>query len=163
MPKFLHLIRHAEAEQQTRGGKDIERSLTAEGLRQAHHLGVFLSNSDFQPDLIICSAALRAVETAEALAEQVSYATDKIKHDEQLYDAPIRVLLETVNNLPKETETVFMVAHNPAISYLADYLTEDNLDNMSPCALIGLSFEFDDWEMVSSRTGSIIVDHYPKS
>ena len=104
MSRTLYLVRHAQAESANSGQKDLERRLTSEGVRDANHLGMFLANSQINPDLIMVSPASRAWDTAEILAEQMKYGVDKIKKEDELYEAPIRILLRIINELSPETD-----------------------------------------------------------
>lgn len=154
MSKTLYLIRHAHAEGAESGQKDVERNLTSVGARDANRLGMYLANSQINPDLIMVSHADRAWATAGIVAEQLRYGTDKIVRNEELYEAPIRILLKIINELPEKMECVILVGHNPGISFLADYLTSEDIGNMTPCTAIAIEFEVDDWSLVASNTGN---------
>lgn len=153
MSRILYLVRHAQAESPGSGQKDLDRQLTSEGVRDANHLGMFLANSQVHPDLIMVSHAKRAWETAEIMAEQMRYGVDKIKKEEELYEAPIRILLRLINELTPDTENVVLIGHNPGLSFLADYLTGEDIGNMGPCTAIAIEFQLDGWELVAAKTG----------
>ncbi len=153
MTKILYLVRHAEAESSGGGLKDLNRHLTSIGVRDSNHLGMFLANAPVHPDIIMTSHSDRAQETALILAEQMRYGVDKIKIEEELYEAPIRILLRLINELPENIESAVVVAHNPGISFLADYLTGEDIGNMTPCTSIAIEFEVDKWTLVAAKTG----------
>jgi phosphohistidine phosphatase len=68
-PVALHLLRHADAGDPTAwDGEDAARPLSEKGVRQAERLGRHLAVARFEPDLILSSPKVRAVQTAEIVA-----------------------------------------------------------------------------------------------
>lgn len=58
-------LRHAEAvEPEACAGGDMQRPLTAKGRRDALAVGRYLAALGIEPDVLLCSPALRAVQTA---------------------------------------------------------------------------------------------------
>ncbi len=156
MVKNLFLVRHAESAEAVAGIKDIERELTAKGYRDAPRLGRYLFDQSIHPDAILSSTAQRARATAELMAEQLKFETYKIEFSDELYNASVRTLLRMINEANNDWKSIILVAHNPAISYLAEYLTSSDIGNISPAGLVSLSFEVDDWNEVSEGTGKLL-------
>jgi len=163
MVKNLILIRHAEATEGSAGLKDIERQLTAKGYSDAPRIGRHLFDNQVVPDLILSSTAQRARATADLLAEQLRYALNQIKYLEELYNASVRSLLAAVSQTHDSLQTVLLVGHNPAISYLSEYLSGEEIGNMVPASYVHLSFELDAWQEVSQDTGRLILYQPPES
>lgn len=161
MVKDLILVRHAEAAETMAGVKDIERELTAKGYRDAPRIGRYLHEQGFYPDMMISSTAQRARATAELLAEQLKFELDQISYAEDLYNASVRTLLGIVNEAQPGWNKLVLVGHNPAISYLSEYLTGEDTGNMEPAAFVHLQFELDDWSLVSAQTGVCIAHKTP--
>lgn len=68
----LHLLRHAHAGDPLGwDGPDEDRPLSDKGEKQADRLGRFLAGVGFQPDAIITSPKVRAVQTAEIVAQRL--------------------------------------------------------------------------------------------
>ena len=66
----LHLLRHADAgDPGAWEGDDAARPLSEKGVRQAERLGRHLQQARFEPDLILSSPKIRAVQTAEIVAK----------------------------------------------------------------------------------------------
>lgn len=65
--KKLVLIRHAEAEPETGNISDFDRNLTAAGKKDAAKMAAVLLNNTVAPEIMICSPAARALETAHIL------------------------------------------------------------------------------------------------
>ncbi len=67
--EVVHLVRHAHAGDPGRwDGPDERRPLTMKGRQQAERLGAFLVRASIQPDRVISSPKLRAIQTAEPIA-----------------------------------------------------------------------------------------------
>ena len=155
MTKQLLLIRHAEAETPYWGQKDFDRELTSHGVITASVTGKKLRELNFMPDLILTSAANRAQNTAILLAEQLNY--DVIQEAEELYNCSLNILLDYIHKIDDGFENVILVNHNPNISYLAEYLTgEDLYGGLNPIGIASITFSLDQWGKVEQRTGKLL-------
>ena len=121
--KSLYIIRHARALEKQYDQKDIDRELDPIGLQNSSRMGRYFYKEDILPDAILSSTASRAASCASLIAEQINFDTNRIQTVEEIYDAPVRVLLQKVNEIPDENNSVFLVGHNPGVSYLAEYIT----------------------------------------
>lgn len=152
MVKKLYLVRHAEAAHNT--SDDFSRPLTPEGERVARHLGKWLDSHEINVDQLMCSTALRAKTTAELIDE--SLGKGSIALEPELYEASVRTFLRAINQISEEYNEVLVVAHNPAITYLAEYVSGQPLSNMEPGGIAILSFEKLAWEEVSEKNGYLV-------
>ena len=65
----LHLLRHAHAGDPMKwSGPDDVRPLSEKGRLQAERLGLLLADAAFEPDAILSSPKLRALDTARLVA-----------------------------------------------------------------------------------------------
>lgn len=156
--KTLYLMRHATASMDAK--RDFDRPLTAIGERDARHMGRWLNEADPAPDQIISSPALRANTTASILMEEL-HQQHTIHLEEELYEASIRTFLQVVNALNDQLSCVLIVAHNPAITYLADYLTTRGIVGMMPGAMVGLGIPLASWSAVSQHSAELIFNQSP--
>ncbi len=154
MEKILYLIRHGKAKSAEAGERDRHRSLDSEGLRQATRLGAFLYKNDPMPSAIIASSATRAMETAEQLASQLRFDLSKIKADDELYEASVRMILDTVNQFHDAWNVVFIIGHNPALSYFVEYMTGHHFDGMEPGSLVKIRCQHESWKELSQGTAT---------
>ncbi len=112
--KFLLLLRHADAE---RGGPDISdhaRPLSPEGLREAANAGAWLGTERLLPDAVLCSTAVRARQTLDALGLPTSLRNTAIFSD-PLYLASPSEILHCVQGLDPTCERALLIGHNPGI------------------------------------------------
>lgn len=163
MVKNLFLVRHAESGEAVAGLKDIERDLTAKGYRDAPRLGKYLFDQGMHPDVMFSSSAQRARATAELMAEQLRFETHKIDFSEDLYNASVRTLLRFINEAKDDWNNIILVAHNPAVSYLAEYLSREDIGNIVPAGMVNLSFDIASWQAVSEGRGKLVAYVTPEN
>jgi len=120
-PVELYLLRHADAgDSMAWQGDDAERPLSKKGRRQAKRLARLLRDLGFQPDAVITSTRLRAVQTARPVAKATGV---DILTDERLtggFDAAD--LDELLRQLGPGISRVVLVGHDPDLSDLASTL-----------------------------------------
>ena len=155
MSKQLFLIRHAQAESMQSDIKDIDRILTNEGCRDAMRMGKLLSDEGHIPDLILSSTAERTRETTRYLCEQLNFDFDKAVFTKDLYESPVRLMLSTINKVSDQQHILFIVTHNPSISYLGESLTGQITGNMPPGAVLHLESDVDSWQEISQNSCSL--------
>ena len=109
----LLVCRHAKAER-GRAVQDRERRLTEIGRADAQGLGRLLLSQGFIPDVILCSVAARARETAELLAAE--FPGEPLRLDlPELYDAGASDILPIVRAYAPEARRPMVVGHNPGL------------------------------------------------
>jgi phosphohistidine phosphatase len=113
----LHLLRHAHAGDPMKwGGPDDVRPLTEKGRLQSETLGVFLARAGFQPDAILSSPRIRALETARLVAAALGVRVDVVDAlGEQLDLESLDRLLRSAGDPRRPV----LVGHDPDFSMLA--------------------------------------------
>lgn len=160
MTKTLYLIRHAQSYEKAPDQQDKERELNSIGLQNSTRMGINLNKKGITPNIIISSPAKRAVQTAGLIAEQLNYEVEKIHQNDEIYEASARTLLQVVNRLKDNWGIVVLVGHNPAISYLAEYISNSEIGTMSTCGVATIQFS-KSWNEVSEHSGELISYEYP--
>lgn len=148
MARELVLLRHAKSDW-TRDTDDFDRPLNPRGKRDAARLARWAQEHGLKPDVILSSPARRAAQTAEALCAQIAFACDDIQWDEDLYLAPVHVLLDVLANLSAQVKQVMVIGHNPGLEDLLLYLApaaeaqrhKDKLLTTATLARLGLPEE----------------------
>lgn len=122
--RTLILIRHAKAE--PHGSRpDHERDLADRGVRDAREIGRRLRADGVRPDVVWCSTSARTRETWAAIVEGLGNGP-LVDHDQRIYDASPRTLLEVLRETADDARTVVLVGHAPGVPMLAAGLTEGN-------------------------------------
>lgn len=160
--KKLVLIRHAKSEESNAGTKDFDRSLNPRGFSDAPKMGLRLKELGETPQFVISSPAERARLTAQFVLEQVGFESDNIHWEEEVYEASARVLMNIVNGISEEYDTVWMFGHNPGFTYLAEYLTSEAFGNIHTCGVFAMTFEVEKWAEISQHTATKKFYIYPK-
>jgi phosphohistidine phosphatase len=162
MGKNLFLVRHAKSDWSQPGQKDFDRDLNARGRLDAPRMGRKLFEMDVKPDLIISSPAERAKLTAEFIAEQLRYDTEKIEWNEEVYEASVRSLLSVINQIDDSIHKAMVVGHNPTFTYIAEYLTKKPFENIPTCGIVHIEFEVGSWKEIAGDLGNLKWFIYPK-
>lgn len=156
MAKHLYLFRHAEAVGKESRQEDITRELSQAGVKNSLHMGAWFKEHTITFDMMVSSSAMRAEQTAMLIADAMKVDKSKIILTDVLYEASLRVVLDYINNIEDAYESVLCVGHNPAISYLAEYITKAETGEMVPGSVAIIKFELPSWKLVSSNTGELV-------
>lgn len=151
-------MRHAQSAEKQGAQSDKARELTTTGLRQALLIGNYLYQTKNYPDIIITSTALRAQHTATGLLDALKLMPDVLHEDDELYNASVRTFFQRIADLDDAWHHVLMVAHNPAITYLAEYLTKAAIGDMPPAAVAIIQLNIHQWKDLKEGCGELL--HY---
>jgi phosphohistidine phosphatase len=155
MAKKLYLVRHAKTQRESVDGRDFTRELADRGLRDASLVGSYFKANYYAIDMLISSPAARAIATADLIAEQIKFPVDKIHTNEELYMASVRTFLQVVNQLKDDWNSVMITSHNPAVTYLAEYLSGADIGDMPTSGIAEIVFPTDRWAEISQGTGQL--------
>jgi phosphohistidine phosphatase len=112
------LLRHAKSSWDDPGLPDRLRPLAPRGVRAVGAVARHLRTVAVAPDLVLCSPAVRAVQTWEGVAPGVPPGTP-VEFDEAIYPGACDELLARLRRLPSQTQSVLVVGHNPGLQDLA--------------------------------------------
>lgn len=121
MTRTLILVRHAKSAWPA-DTRDVARPLAGRGRRDAPAVGRWLRQQGRKIDLVVCSPAMRAVQTWDLVAAQLE-DIPQVRHDERLYGASAEELLQVTLELPHQASTVVLVGHNPGLEDFLELLT----------------------------------------
>ena len=141
--KRLLIMRHAKSSWKDTDLTDHERPLKKRGKNDAHRMGKLLKSKKIVPDLIICSTAQRARETAEILSGSMKF-TNKIKYTDALYMAEPGDILNSVSEMGKKYKTVMTIGHNPGSEALVQILT-GKVESLPTASIAYITAKIDGW------------------
>lgn len=137
--KFVTIVRHAHAEKHEADVEDFERRLDKRGRREAEEMAELAHALALRPDHIVTSPAVRTVSTAKEFARALGFPLQKIRHDDRIYMADRAALVTILRAVPAACRHVLLVGHNPGLSRLAKWLTDDDsIGDLAPAALCAL-------------------------
>ena len=163
MAKTLLLIRHAKSDWGDLMLSDFERPLNHRGEINAPEMAKRLAKRELFPQQFISSPALRAITTAKYFAKELHINSADIIQEKDIYDALTNSLLEVVNNLDESSNFTALFGHNPGITELINYLSNQEISHLPTCGMALIKFPFDQWKMVSSGTGELVFFDFPKN
>jgi phosphohistidine phosphatase len=119
--RTLVLLRHAKSAWPPET-PDAARPLAARGCRDAPAVGRWLREQLPGIDIVVCSPAVRAIQTWGLAAAQLE-AAPRVRQDERLYDASAQDLVKVTQELPQQASVAVLVGHNPGLEDLLTLLT----------------------------------------
>lgn len=159
--KTLLLLRHAKSSWNNPGLSDFERPLNGRGLADAPRMGALLRQEELLPDLIITSAAKRALATARSVGDACGYE-GQIEATRTLYMADVQDFLTVITAVPDTAKVVLMVGHNPGVEELLEKLT-GHWERMPTAALAQILLPIVSWQNAAEGIeGELIAIWYPK-
>ena len=118
MRHLIYLLRHTKSSWDEPALLDHERPLAKRGRKAAALLREHFDEAGVAPDLVLCSSAVRAIQTLEGVREGLP-AGARVEIESDLYAAGAASLLGRLRRLPEEVGSVMLVGHNPGIEDLA--------------------------------------------
>ena len=108
MRRLIYLLRHAKSSWDEPELLDHERPLAKRGRKAVVLLGEHFHESGVAPELVLCSSAVRAMQTLEGVREGLPPQA-RVEIEDGLYAAGAGSLLERLRSLPEEVGSVMLV------------------------------------------------------
>lgn len=162
MTKNLFLVRHAHAESNNKIS-DFDRKLTPQGLIDATETSRRMLQHGLLPQFILSSPATRAMNTTKLFAENLSIPFNNIQPENTIYEASLSTLLSLINHLDNKYSTVALFGHNPGISALMNYISDEFFGTMPTAGVVQIQFSLADWGEITEGCGHIIWYAFPNS
>ena len=144
--KQLWILRHAHAEPFADEATDFERRLDKRGVREAEAMAALAGSLQLQFERVVVSPAARTLATAQQMAQVLAIPLRHVHADERIYLAQRKTLVAIVRALPDECGSVLLVGHNPGVSRLVRWLTDDDgIDELRPATLVGVAADLRHW------------------
>lgn len=153
--RTLVVLRHAKAAGEP-GASDVERPLTARGRHDAAAAGAWLLREGLAPDRVLCSSAVRTMQTWQHVSAAMGPAADRavVSYDPRVYEADAVALLELIRENSGEAGVVLVVGHNPASHQLAADLS-DRPDLAFPTCALAVIRVRGSWAETTPGTGEL--------
>lgn len=162
MARDLFIIRHAKSDWSF-DVSDFDRPLNTRGFANAPKIAARLSEYSIKPELLVSSPAKRALTTAQLFASQLKIPIGAIQTDDRIYEALPTTLLKIVNEFDNAYHSIALIGHNPGLTLLANYLTDEQIYNLPTCGLVHIRFhDAENWAAVSGGLGSQLWFTFPK-
>lgn len=163
--KKLYIIRHAKSSWTDPMASDFERGLNDRGKSDAPKMGKRFKEKEIHPDVIVSSAAKRALSTARRISEIIKFRKERIKTDSRLYHANEDTILSVVREIKDKHDIAMIFGHNPGLTgFVNDLSSEEiHIDNIPTCGIVAFSLPVDSWKDITWNSGKMLFFDYPKS
>lgn len=129
--KTLILMRHGKSFWDNPEQDDLLRPLNQKGQVDSENMALWLKKSlKYQPDVFLCSDALRTTETLDIVLKTNSWDPKRAVYDPDLYHAKAKVMIDKVHPFLQDYQTIMMVGHNPGITDFVNLYSNANIDNV---------------------------------
>ena len=138
------LLRHAHAEPPVDDQTDESRPLTESGISEAIAAAEWLKSRGAEPDVLLCSPAMRTQETAAHVARGLG-ADGSVLVDPRIHEATPGDLIQVLEE-HGDADCILLVGHNPGLETLVALLTDGTSDQgrgMPPGAIAWLHVDGD--------------------
>ena len=142
--KTLLILRHAKSSWGNASLSDFERPLNKRGKYDAPRMGKLLRQEDLIPDLIVSSAANRALTTARLVADEVD-CPQPVVATRDFYHASPDEYIAYLQGVPDENQSVMVVGHNPGMEELVTQLG-GGYEVMPTAALAQFELDIASWQ-----------------
>jgi phosphohistidine phosphatase len=126
---MLYVVRHAIAEDAPAGGDDAARRLTPGGRRKMQTIVRGLRELAVEPDVLLTSPLVRAVETARLVAAGLRRAAEPRELDALVPDVAPADTLKALR-LAGRSQHVMIVGHEPNLSCVLSLLLTGAVDGV---------------------------------
>ena len=160
--KTLTFLRHAKSSWESARIADRERPLDARGERDARVMAERIHKAGVRPSLIVSSPAVRAWSTAKVVAQELGYPLEFLQRENDLYLASKKRLLEIISTQDEGFNNMMLVAHNPGLTDLANFLIPGLTDSLPTCAVVSVSIGVNHWDLRADCEKELLIYDYPK-
>ena len=147
MKKVL-LMRHAKSSWKDANIPDHDRPIKKKGEKEVKAMAKMLKKKGNLPDIILCSSAERAKQTAVLLKKVASYE-GKIEYLDKLYMAEVPDLIAVLKEAPKKAKSVMVIGHNPGLEAFLQTLT-GKVETLPTSSIAYISLPIDDWKELNT-------------
>lgn len=142
--RTLYLMRHGEAElDMPIGARDFDRPLTAQGREAIIRQAQVLVDNNIHFDGLVASAATRAWQTAEIIADKLALQSNRCIRWPILYSAKIQEVIAV--NIPRSWQSSILIGHNPVLSQVGAKLCANFDEDLLEGQIVGISFPTSQW------------------
>lgn len=162
MKRELILIRHTKSSWADLGMDDFDRPLNKDRTGDAKRMAQKLLELNLQPDLIICSPALRTRQTVEYFCSTLKISSKEIQFEKRLYESSANEYLEVIRETDIQVKSLIIVGHNPSITDFANLFCHPLIEEVPTTGVIWLTFNSLDWNIDRTTPSSLKCFLTPK-
>ncbi len=123
-------------------------------------MAALLKYSGLVPDLVVCSHARRAIQTAWIFADRLQ--CNRVKVDPRLYLRGTQKMLVGLTELEESSSRIILVGHNPDITGFVNALCAETAADFPTCTVASMTFPVQTWVETGEGTGVLTFNIYPE-
>jgi phosphohistidine phosphatase len=163
--RTLLLLRHAKSDY-PQGVADHERPLAPRGEREAALAGDWLRANAPAVDAVLCSTATRTRQTLTRTRIDAP-----VHFVDRLYDATPGAVIEEINAVDPNVETLLVIGHEPAMSAVAlglatadgsNSTAAERISTKFPTSAIAILRTSDPWDQLTLSGAALVGFHVPR-
>ncbi len=160
--KTLILVRHAQSGHAAYSQKDISRTLTQQGKRDATAMAQVLKKKNLIPQKVISSPAERAMETAKIFMDEMALYPSVLQIVDSLSEPVIKNFYDAIEAIQSSINTALICSHNPAITLFINDLDCQKVFDMPPCGVYAIKCDAERWEDFQNSEKSFVFYGHPQ-
>ena len=153
--KTLYFLRHGKSDWDAAYGDDHERPLAKRGRKAAKQLGKLLTDWKQQPDRIVTSSAVRALQTLDYARKAGGWQVPE-RVTEALYLAEPEAVLAEIHAEPDTAERLLLVGHEPTWSETISRLIGGGDVRVPTAAVARVDLDVEAWRDIQFGDGQLI-------
>ncbi|MCK0179431.1 histidine phosphatase family protein [Flavobacteriaceae bacterium S0862] len=154
--KEITFVRHAKSSWE-HNVCDRERPLKKRGINDSHLVSSSFKETNFTPDVIITSPAVRARKTCKIFVENLYKSSINVRIEEEIYDFGGSQLINFIKSLDNELNKVMIFGHNYALTSIVNLFGSRYIDNVPTSGLIKISFDVDNWNNIKKGITTLTI------
>lgn len=160
--KTVYFVRHAKSSWQDMSLPDHDRPLNKRGKRDAPYMAEQMLTMELRADLMLTSSARRARATARFFRKSQDLPKERLLVDKRLYHASIETVLQVIQELPDDLHVIYLFAHNPGLTYIANHFSTKMIDNVPTTGIIKVVSQSMQWINFDPNSAVMKAFYYPK-
>jgi phosphohistidine phosphatase len=153
--KTLLLLRHAKSSWNEPGLADHDRPLNKRGRKAAPRMARLLREMALRPDLVLCSTAVRAQETARLVLSEWD-SPPAITTHEKLYHCEPSGFVELLRTVTEPNHVLMLIGHNPGLEEFLAQLTGQS-EHLSTAAVARVDLDLTAWSQFAEVTRGKLI------
>ncbi|WP_340076490.1 SixA phosphatase family protein [Leptobacterium sp. I13] len=158
--KRLIIVRHAKSSWEYEVN-DKDRPLMERGINDAHIVASAIKEYTQGVDVVFSSPANRALHTCMIFLRNLDIPFAKLQIVKNLYDFSGNKVMSLLKSIPETYRTVLIFGHNDALTFIANELGHQYIDNVKTSGVVVVDFKEQEW--VNITKGKTIKTIFPKS
>ena len=154
--KSITLIRHVKSDW---SGflSDFDRPVREDRKEDATLIAKEIAKKGKLPQYLLCSPAVRTLQTARLLCAQWDYPMESIATDKSLYECTARDILTAIKKTDPRYDSMAVVCHNPAITDFINQYSDALIDNLPTTGAVQITFDISDWKAINGKGKANLV------